>query len=905
MRHLDDFLLPLPMTSMCRPLLALFLASLGLACQPNEYGPLKPGPKGIVETPVADYPFGDAVDVYRAALDLLYKEGSSRPGVIVLRDSAILRYGGPCPQCPRLGPHKARIDTSTIEGFASIPPVKPRTRRFAYDVPIALLTNADLDQMRRAAQVYDSIHSRHYSPRPGEIDNGYDREFLRRYPGAWGWLDLSIVGFNKPHTEALLEVREFCGIGCHSIEIAFFRKTSGKWQPIERIPREITYERSSFRYLGPASNSSAQSELLVDQLGAPLRSYFRDEAAVYRALLDSLYDFHGQRPRLIVIGGRHVRPPYAMLPQSPPIDSSTRAAYAFQSAIPDPVNPNFSYRIPTVIPTSDSLQALDVEGIPLHREAELKFANQETAGFWLAFEQHYPGAWGYVEFSRIGYNSEHTQALVFAAHNCGSACGSADVWLLVRSGEKWSVAARAEVPELSGTGWFLDSLRYLGKGADTTWYHPRRAHGVLTSAETGAILPLLDVTFTGNGEFRTTVKTNSAGEFRLENFPSASSLFFKVACPIPGRADTVAGEFLSMTRRGLDTTANLAVQFRGCKHLNRKHPLIAGTNPVAAAPPDSVYSSSDLAGVYRGVLDSLYPRGVRNRAAILLMPSPVGRCNYCIESEAPRLIRKGLLDPSTELNFADKPDTIGIRPFSYRIRIDTLTLWDRYWLAESGKVDWNAMKDAYPGITDAVSFLRVGFNNSRTEAMAEVYPDSAGANSEPETLLLKKQSAEWRVALRNVEREATSAEWSAGKCEPTDAPSRAPSRAKLERIAGDFRVVRVGAARAFRGRTDTLRVRLGTLRPSARNPEELAGSAALLDAKGSPDAKVAVSFEVIGDAATFDLDERHPPGVVQLDGWQEGHRILRVTGNSFFGTWYTVNGPTVPLKGYFCASRIE
>src|ERR1700738_1927208 len=166
------------MTSMRRPLLALFLASLGLACQPNEYGLLKPGPRGIIETPVADYPFGDAVDVYRAALDLLYKEGSSRPGVIALRDSAILRYGGPCPKCPRFGPHKARIDTSTIEGFASIPPVKPRTRRFDYDVPIAFLTNADLDQMRTAGQVYDSIHSRFHSPRPGEIDYGSDREFL-------------------------------------------------------------------------------------------------------------------------------------------------------------------------------------------------------------------------------------------------------------------------------------------------------------------------------------------------------------------------------------------------------------------------------------------------------------------------------------------------------------------------------------------------------------------------------------------------------------------------------------------------------------------------------------------------------------------------------------------------------
>jgi hypothetical protein len=892
------------MTSMRLTLLSLFLASLGLACQPNEYGPLKPGPKGIVETPVADYPFGDAVDVYRAALDLLYKSGSSRPDLIVLRDSAILRYGGPCPSCPRFGPHKARIDTSTIEGFASIPAVKPHTRRFDYDVPIAFLTNADVDRMWSAGQVYDSIHSRYHSPRPGETDNGYDREFLRHYPGAWGSVDLSVVGFNKPHTEALLEVRELCGIGCHSIEIVFFRRVSGKWQPIERIPREITYERSRFRYLGPGSDNPAQSELLVDQLGAPLRSYSRDEPAVYRALLDSLYDFHGQRPRMIVIGGRHARPPYAPLPQNLPIDSSTRTAFAFQSGIADPVNPSIGYRIPVVVATSDSLQALDVEGIPLNKEAARRFANEETAGFWLAFEQHYPGAWGYVELSRIGYNPEHTQALVYSAHNCGSACGSADVWLLSRGGEKWSVAARAEVAELSSAGWFLDSLRYLGKAADPTWYRPRRVIGIFTSAETGAVLPLFSVKLSDGGEFRTTVKSNSAGEFQVENFPANGSLYFKFACPIPGRADTVAGEFLSMTRRGLDTTANLAVQFRGCKHLNRNHPLIAGTTPNAVAPPDSIYSSSDVAGVYRGVLDALYPRGGRNRAAIVLIPSPVRQCDYCIESEAPRLIRQGLLDPSTELNFADNPDTTGTRPFSYRIKIDTLALWDRYWLAQNGKVEWDAMKDAFPGVGDAVSFPRVGFNNGRTEALAQVYTDSAGANSELETMILKKRGTEWRAALRHVEREATSAEWSAGKCEPTDAPTRPPSRAQVGRIAGEFRIVRVGAARVFRGRTDTLRIRLGKLKPSARRPAELVGSAALLDAKGKPDEKVAVRFELTGDVATFNLGKRLPPGVFQLDGWREDHRILRITGNGFFGTWDKVAGPTVPLKGYFCATRI-
>jgi hypothetical protein len=369
----------------------------------------------------------------------------------------------------------------------------------------------------------------------------------------------------------------------------------------------------------------------------------------------------------------------------------------------------------------------------------------------------------------------------------------------------------------------------------------------------------------------------------------------------------------------LDTTVNLAVPFRGCKHLNRNNPLIAGTNPAPPAPPDSTYSASDLVGVYRGILDALYPPGGRIRHAILLEPSPVRSCPYCIEGEVPRLIRQGIIDPSTEVNFADKPDTTPLRPFSYRIKVDTLTMWDRYWLAESGTVEWEAMKDAYPGVNDAISFLRVGFNDRRTEALAEIYADSAGEESKmsnrplpggayrraAETILLRKQGADWRVSLRHVERAATSAEWSGGKCEPTPAPAYPPIRADVQTIAGDYRIVRVGAARVFRGRTDTVRIMLGPLRPSAHKPAESVGSAEVLDANGKPDEKIAVGFKLTGDVATLDFGPRLPAGIVQLDGWYEQYRILRTSANGFFGTWYTENGPTVPLQGYFCAARLD
>ncbi|HZE07428.1 MAG TPA: hypothetical protein VE110_01600, partial [Gemmatimonadaceae bacterium] len=100
-------------------------------------------------------------------------------------------------------------------------------------------------------------------------------------------------------------------------------------------------------------------------------------------------------------------------------------------------------------------------------------------------------------------------------------------------------------------------------------------------------------------------------------------------------------------------------------------------------------------------------------------------------------------------------------------------------------------------------------------------------------------------------------------------------------------------------------VRLGALKPSPRKPEELVGTAEVLDAKGKPDQKIAAGFQLTGDVATLSFSTRLPPGMVQFDGWYEWYRILRTTENGFFGTWFTESGPTVPLEGYFCAMRAE
>jgi hypothetical protein len=882
-----------------RKLLAL-AAYATTACSPAyEYRDVAPGPKGIVETPVRDYPFGDAVDVYRAALDLLYLDGEKRPSVIVMHDSALLLYGGSCAGCPGLGAHKAAMDTSTIEAFVTMPRVQPRLRKFDYDVPIVLQPYSAWVDIEQAGALYDSTHRQ---PGVQPVESPSSAEFRRRFPGAWGAADFGLVAFNRAHTEALLPIRQSCGDGCLSDEIVFFKKTNGRWRPIERMPRQVlTLSRTRLVYRGPNAHNAGESELLIDQAGASLRPDSKDAPGVYRAVLDSLYSFHGERPRMVVIGDEHAPAPGGRIPYKHRVDSSTKAAFAFQSAIEDPMNGTFSYRVPVAMLSYEARQALGREGIPLEREANLKSANEETSAFWLAFRKRYPTAWGYVDLSRIAYNPEHTEALVFSVHRCGATCENGDTWLAGRRGETWAITERIENYEVAG--WRLDSLRYVGRSADPTWYRSRRAHGVFSNAETGAVLPFLDVTFTGFGGFASTVRTDSAGRYTVDNLPLSSTLDFKVSCPISGRSDTLAGPFL-MTRPGLDTTLNIDVRYRGCTHLNREHPLISGTKKEVSAAPDYTRLAPDIAGVYRGVLDALYPLGTPEGAAIMLEGFTHRRCEYCLEAIMPRLIRERLIDPSTEVDFARvRTDTSPPSPFSYRRRVEVMPVWDRYWLG-SDMHDWGAMKDAYPGVNAVVSFSAVGFNDHRTEGLVEIHVDSARASDATEIMLLKKTGAEWRVALRHVEGERISSEWSRGKCEPTDVPAQPPSHAQIESLIGDIDLIRVGASRQFRGRTDTVRVRLEPVKPVLGKANQWVGKATVINAAGKSQPKIAAALNLAGTTAVISFRDRLPPGVMQLDGWLEEYEILRISGSQLYGTWFTVMGPTVPLRGYFCARRV-
>lgn len=417
------------------------------------------------------------------------------------------------------------------------------------------------------------------------------------------------------------------------------------------------------------------------------------------------------------------------------------------------------------------------------------------------------------------------------------------------------------------------------------------------------MLPSLDVGVYQQGRYFRTIRTDSEGRYALDDLPLNSGILFKVRCPIAARSDSVYGrDFLTVP--GMDTMINVALDYRFCLHLNRAHPLIAGATKADSATGSAYPSPADEA-VYLGVLRALYTPSVYENGRIMLRPFTGGRCNYCLEPEIPRLVRKNLMDPSTEINFASLPaGALRFRPLvPYRRKVEVMTPEDQEFFV--GSDAWDAMKDAYPGINALIGFSRVGFNDSATAALVEIHTDSARVSGVPETMMLKRIGTEWRAALRHVEREATSAEWSSGKCEPADAPDRSSNSADIAKLIGDFEIVRVGASREFRGQTDSLRIRLDPLRPSPRKANGMVATANMLGAGDKPEGKIAGALEAVGSSAVITFTTRLPKGMIEFDGWIEQYSVLRTNGREFFGTWLTSNGPSAGLRGYFCARPTE
>ncbi|MGZ3556847.1 MAG: hypothetical protein ACXWM9_13460, partial [Gemmatimonadaceae bacterium] len=441
------------------PLLLFFAAFVRSTGAQVKTAPPKipPWADTVGESPI--YPIGDAVPVYRAVLDLLYLDGSKRPPVIVMIDSAEAHMGGPCPIAKCLGEpwkHKSKMDSSTLRAYARITRKRPGLVQFGYPIPIVFISYDDVRRMEADGKEFLASH-----PIPQDLPKptwGFYSELLRKYPGAWGVTILTKVGFNTRHTEALVQAHEWCSDDCRVHETFFLRQTKGRWRIVERIPEQVDPGYSPYgRYMGPIGTTPKESEILtVDRPGVPTEATAR--AAVYRTVLDSLYFVNGERPKRIVVtnwswtgGGT---PAHTSV-----IDSALIKKFAFLAGIRAPFDAISGYRVPISTVPLDSVPAIRERG----KSLDVGLTNDP---FYVALANKYPSAWGMLGVSRIAFNANRSQALVNTSHACGNSCLNRDTWFLTRSGKSWQIVER--IPMEKQNDLQVEPLRYLGADVSPT-----------------------------------------------------------------------------------------------------------------------------------------------------------------------------------------------------------------------------------------------------------------------------------------------------------------------------------------------------------------------------------------------------------------------------------------------------
>ena len=60
-------------------------------------------------------------------------------------------------------------------------------------------------------------------------------------------------------------------------------------------------------------------------------------------------------------------------------------------------------------------------------------------GDWPEYCKRFPGASGIVTWSRVGFNSDGTQALFYESYRCGGLCGSGRYMVMEKKNGSWMI----------------------------------------------------------------------------------------------------------------------------------------------------------------------------------------------------------------------------------------------------------------------------------------------------------------------------------------------------------------------------------------------------------------------------------------------------------------------------------
>ena len=167
-----------------------------------------------------------------------------------------------------------------------------------------------------------------------------------------------------------------------------------------------------------------------------------DEAAVYSAVFASLFEAGPGRP-IVVENRTSIGVPPGMWATTSvqgadtskflaKLSADTRADYQAKN--------KKSMALPQRCELAPECSAEDVVSLT----AIVVTKNKNDKG-WKNFFSKYPNAPGILLVSRIGFNSDKTEAIVYAGKSCGTLCGEGYYVRLTKIGERWAVADQTTV----------------------------------------------------------------------------------------------------------------------------------------------------------------------------------------------------------------------------------------------------------------------------------------------------------------------------------------------------------------------------------------------------------------------------------------------------------------------------
>jgi hypothetical protein len=156
-----------------------------------------------------------------------------------------------------------------------------------------------------------------------------------------------------------------------------------------------------------------------------------EEYEIYSSLIQQKY--LEKNNKLLVIEDRTFRYDFAVENDEPWRDKPKKGAAIDQSAAEDYETRNSrqwlfnkAFKLPVKM---DFITDLDLKAIFHGHWGELE---------WISYYRRYSESRGFIMLSRVGFNTAHTQALVYMGSRCGPGCGDLNFLLLEKVNGTWT-----------------------------------------------------------------------------------------------------------------------------------------------------------------------------------------------------------------------------------------------------------------------------------------------------------------------------------------------------------------------------------------------------------------------------------------------------------------------------------